>query len=49
LTNAEKDEKESDSNFAIPLLTRTHLATTGETTSATENSVILEDEVCFYL
>ena len=44
LTTAEKEERETESNFEIPLLTRTHLATTGETTSTTESSVILEDE-----
>jgi hypothetical protein len=49
LTSAEKVENKTESNFAIPLLARTHLATIGETTSNPESSAILEDEVCFYV
>ncbi|CAB4035075.1 G patch domain and KOW motifs-containing [Paramuricea clavata] len=44
LTSAEKVENKTESNFAIPLLARTHLVTTGETTSNPESSAILEDE-----
>jgi hypothetical protein len=49
LTNAEKVENQTESKFAIPLLARTHLATTGETTSNTESSAVLEDEVWFFI
>ena len=45
LTNFEKVENTAESDYAIPLLERTHLATKGETTASAESPEILQVEV----